>query len=72
MKPQLSQDYNVDSRYRGMGAAQDNSAGLNFVSQYIERRRAEAEPNVQSERREEDRFRFDGNTSFRNLFRPSK
>jgi len=72
MKPQLSQDYNVDSRYRGMGQAQDNSAGLNFVNQYIERRRADSEPNVKPELREEDRYNFDGNTSFRNLFRPSK
>jgi len=72
MKPQLSQDYNVDSRYRGMGQAQDNSAGLNFVNQYIERRRTQAEPNMKSELREEDRYNFDGNTSFRNLFRPSK
>ncbi len=72
MKPQLSQDYNVDSRYRGMSQAQDNTRGKQFVEQYIDRRRAEAEPNMKYERAEEDRFQFDGNTTFRNLFRPSK
>ena len=72
MKPQLSQDYNVDSRYRGMEDAQDNNRGRQFVEQYIARRRAQAEPNMESERRQEDRFVFDGNTRFRNLFRPSK
>jgi len=72
MKPQLSQDYNVDNRYRGLEDAQDDNRGRQFVEQYIERRRAQAEPNMSSERRQEDRFVFDGNTSFRNLFRPSK
>lgn len=71
MKPQLSQDYNVDNRYRGMAQAQDNTRGEQFLEQYLERRRAEAEPNMSSERAMEDRFLFDGG-SFRNLFRPSK
>lgn len=71
MKPQLSQDYNVDNRYRGMEQAQDNTRAKQFLDQYIERRRAEAEPNMKYERAQEDRFQFVG-TKFKNLFRPSK
>ena len=36
MKPQLSQDYNVDNRYRGMEQAQDNTRAKQFLDQYIE------------------------------------
>jgi hypothetical protein len=71
MKPQLSQDYNVDNRYRGMEQAQDNTRAKQFLDQYIERRRAEAEPNMKYERAQEDRFQFES-SKFKNLFRPSK
>ena len=71
MKPQLSQDYNVDNRYRGMEQAQDNTRAKQFLDEYIERRRAEAEPNMKYERAQEDRFQFQS-ARFKNLFRPSK
>lgn len=72
MKPQLSQDYNVDNRYRGLERAADNVAGRKFVESYISARRLQAEPNMKSELAQEDVFNFDGNIRFRNLFRPSK
>jgi hypothetical protein len=72
MKPQLSQDYNVDNRYRGLERAADNEAGRKFVEGYISARRQRAEPNMKSELAQEDVFNFDGNIRFRNLFRPSK
>tara|TARA_R100000234_G_scaffold70206_1_gene43108 strand:- start:157 stop:375 length:219 start_codon:yes stop_codon:yes gene_type:complete len=35
MQPNLSQNYGVDERYKGMRNAQDNNSGLSFVRQYI-------------------------------------
>lgn len=75
MNPQLSQDYDVDSRYHGMKRAQDNDAGKQFVSSFLKRRELE-KPSEESELRQEDRFFVTGpgNTqyTFRNAFRASK
>lgn len=76
MDPQLSQDYNVDGRYAFGKRSIDNTAGKAFVDSYLQRRRVESEPNMEGERRTEDRFivRGPGNAgySFRNSFRASK
>lgn len=73
MKPQLSQDYNVDSRYRGLQNARDNDAGKAFVNSYIQRRQEEGAVNNSAEKQTEDRFIVVGpgsaNYSFRNAFR---
>lgn len=75
MNPQLSQDYNVDSRYRGMSRAQDNTAGRQFVSSFLKRKGLETPP-VESELRQEDRFFMagpgDSQYTFRNAFTASK
>lgn len=74
MNPQLSQDYTVDSRYRGMSRAQDNSAGKNFVLAFLKRK--SEEPTTAPELRQEDRFFIAGpgdtQYSFRNGFTPNK
>lgn len=74
MNPQLSQDYNVDSRYRGLKRAQDNTAGKNFVMSFI--KRMAEKPEVSSELRREDRFFVSGpgdsQYTFRNGFVASK
>ena len=69
MKPQLSQNYNVDNRYRGLEAAQDNVRGRQFVDNYIARKRSSQRPNLKGEEAGEGRFVFDGGVEFRNLFR---
>lgn len=75
MNRELSQDYTVDSRYRGMSQAQDNNAGKQFVSAFLKRRQLEQEP-VASELRQEDRFFIAGpgdtQYTFRNGFTASK
>jgi hypothetical protein len=49
---------------------------LAFVKSYINRRKTEAEPNLENEQRTEDRFIVrgpgDSGYSFRNAFRASK
>lgn len=76
MKPQLSQDYNVDARYHGGKGSVDNSAGKAFVNRYIQNRREVTRPNMEAERQMEDRFIVrgpgDAGYSFRNGFRASK
>lgn len=73
MKAQLSQDYNVDARYKGGKGSIDNSAGKAFVNRYIQNRREADRPNMASERQTEDRFIIrgpgDAGYSFRNGFR---
>ena len=34
MQSNLSQNYKVDERYKGMKNAQDNNAGINYLRQY--------------------------------------
>jgi len=76
MKPQLSQDYKVDARYKGGKESVDNSAGLAFVTSYINRMREEQKPQYGSDLGQEDRFIVQGpgsaNYSFRNAFRATQ
>ena len=66
MKSQLSQEYDVDNRYRGfekdpdtgLALAADNEAGKRFLAQFIERDRLQEKNNIESERREDNRFTF--------------
>jgi hypothetical protein len=73
MKPQLSQDYNVDARYVGGRNSVDNNVGKAFVSRYISRMREEKKPEITADRREDNRFVIDGPGStsytFKNGFR---
>jgi hypothetical protein len=73
MKPQLSQTYNVDSRYGEGKNALDNEAGKAFVNSYINRMREEQKPEYGSDRGTEDKFVVNGpgsaSYSFRNAFR---
>jgi hypothetical protein len=76
MRPQLSQDYNVDSRYTGGKRAVDNEAGKAFVASFLKRRQASENADTTAERQVEDRFIVQGpgdtNYSFKNAFRVSK
>ena len=56
MKHQLSQNYGVDNRYRGLEEAQDNAAGMRFLSQYMERDRQGAQDDITAQRQGDDRF----------------
>lgn len=75
MNRDLSQDYTVDSRYRGMSQAQDNTAGKSFVKAFLKRREMEKQP-IGTELQQEDRFFVSGpgdaQYTFRNAFIPSK
>lgn len=76
MKPQLSQDYNVDARYSGGKGSLDNDPGKAFVASYIRKGKAESQPNVTLQRQGDDRFVASGPGdtvySFKNGFRASK
>jgi hypothetical protein len=76
MKPQLSQDYNVDARYTGGKGSADNAAGKAFVASYIRRRKVENRANTTADREEDGRFTVAGpgnsTYTFRNGFRVSK
>lgn len=73
MKPQLSQTYNVDSRYSEGKRALDNDAGKAFVATFINRMREEQKPGYGSDLGTEDKFIVNGpgsaSYSFRNAFR---
>lgn len=75
MSPQLSQDYSVDSRYRGLEEAQDNTTGKQFLSSFLKRRGLEV-PAEGPELQQEDRFFMagpgDNQYTFRNGFVASK
>ena len=43
MSIQTSQDYSVDSRYRGAKGAVDNTAGKAFLNKFIQARRQQGE-----------------------------
>lgn len=72
MKAQLSQDYNVDSRHRGMVRASDNEAGKRFLGRYIKKKEEAEATSVTEDRKEDDRFVVSGpgdsNYRFRNAF----
>ena len=73
MNRQLSQDYDVDSRYRGSKYALDNSAGKAFVMKFLKERQESKEIPYGPDLRTEDRFIVAGpgesNYSYRNAFR---
>ena len=56
MTSKLSQDYDVDNRYRGLKEAGDNAAGKRFLSQYMKRDRKANAPDITSQRQGDDRF----------------
>jgi hypothetical protein len=56
MTNQFSQTYGVDNRYQGMEEAQDNAAGLRFLSQYLERDRTGRKDDISTQRQGDDRF----------------
>ena len=76
MQYQFSQDYDVDSRYRGLGSAVDNAPGKAFAKSYIARGRNASKADVASQRQEDNRFVVAGPGqslySFKNSFRASK
>ena len=76
MQYQFSQDYDVDSRYRGLENAVDNTPGKAFAKSYIARGRNAQEADTTSQRREDDRFVVAGPGqslySFKIAFRASK
>jgi hypothetical protein len=76
MQTQLSQDYTVDARYRGMNRSVDNAAGLKFVQSYLQRKKDADQAANDSEKMVEDRFLVSGpgnsTYTFKNAFRTSK
>ena len=76
MKYQFSQDYDVDSRYRGLENAVDNAPGKAFAKSYIARGRNARKADITAQRQEDDRFVVAGPGqslySFKNSFRASK
>ena len=73
MNRQLSQDYDVDSRYTGGKRAIDNSTGKAFVMKFLKERQAANNLPYGSDLATEDRFIVAGpgesNYTFRNAFR---
>lgn len=71
MEQQLSQDYTVDSRYKGLKQAQDNNRGRQIALNYLKAFKGSKE--IPSERIQEDRFTVAGPGqavySFLNAFR---
>lgn len=76
MKPQLSQDYNVDARYKGGKGSVDNAAGKAFVNNYLKRREQSQQPQITEDRQQDNRIVMSGpgdsTYSFKNGFRASK
>jgi len=74
MESQLSQDYVVDSRYRGAKKAVDNNAGLRYLNEYLQRRKERLA--IPSEEAVEDRFIMSGpgdsTYGFKNSFGANK
>jgi hypothetical protein len=55
MKPQGSQGYGVDNRYRGMKPAQDNKAGQHFLNQYVQQKRLADKNPIGDQRQQQGR-----------------
>lgn len=76
MKKQLSQDYSVDSRYKGMERVIDNTAGKAFALSFIKRRNAAQAALSPADESQDGKFTVsgpgDGTYGFRNAFRASK
>jgi hypothetical protein len=75
MSIQTSQDYSVDSRYRGGKGAVDNAAGKAFLNKYVQAQRQQNKAGITQQREEDDRFVMagpgDSTYSFKNAFRAS-
>ena len=73
MSIQTSQDYSVDSRYRGAKGAKDNTAGKAFLNKFMQAKRQQDEEDITQQRKEDDRYVMSGpgdNTySFKNEYR---
>lgn len=73
MSIQTSQDYSVDSRYRGGKGAKDNVAGKAFLNKYVQAQRQQNKAGITQQREEDDRFVMagpgDSTYSFKNAFR---
>lgn len=73
MNPQLSQDYDVDARYKGGRGSIDNTAANQFLRGYIDLMRTSGRPNQSADAASEDRFIVSGpgntNYSFKNDFK---
>jgi hypothetical protein len=75
MQYQSSASHKVDNRYRNMERATDNDRALTFLKSASKRIRQQQNPNLEGERRMEDRFiyanpatNFETLASFRNMF----
>lgn len=73
MDSQLSQDYSVDSRYRGMKRAEDNKEARRFVKSFLQRGADRQKMSLGVDLGQEDRFFVAGpgqsQYTFRNAFR---
>jgi len=78
MKLDTSQDYDVDNRYQEASGPNgsnmsDNTSGKRFLKEYIEKNKDANKQNIDSERREDDRFIISGpgdsTYGFKNSFR---
>lgn len=73
MNPQLSQNYDVDARYKGGRGSIDNTTARQFLRGYIDLMRNSRKPNQNPDLASEDRFIMSGpgdsNYSFKNDFR---
>lgn len=74
MSVQLSQDYDVDSRYSAGAGASDNSSAKSFLERFLNKMGAQAD--LGEDQQPEDRFIMSGPGDtvygFRNEFRASK
>ena len=73
MDSQLSQDYSVDSRYRGLKSAQDANAAKKFVNNFLQQIANKQKLSLDADSAREDRFLIagpgDSKYTFRNGFR---
>jgi hypothetical protein len=73
MDSQLSQDYSVDSRYRGLKQAEDNDAAKRFAKTFLQRKAKRDKLTIGTDLAQEDRFFVAGpgqsQYTFRNAFR---
>lgn len=73
MEARLSQDYDVDARYKGGKGSVDNTSGKAFVMKFIQNRQQNQNPPYGPDSATEDRFIVagpgDSTYSFRNGFR---
>lgn len=68
MNNQLRQGYDVDQRRAGMSTASDNTVAKQFLRQFAALKRADR-PDIEQERKSDDRFFMFGEGTFKNQFR---